>query len=406
MTIQLTQDQQNAYAEIITLITTKRQYLVIEGGAGVGKTTLINTFLEEWPQLVALSGGTFDDIEVHLTATTNKAADALASATKHEVNTIHSFLGLRVVTEGYQKTKLISVSKDVPDGVLVIDESSFIDDELLAYILRKAKHMKIIFLGDPNQLKPVNSDTTPVFAQGWPTARLNQIVRQSDDSPIQALSRGLRSLVEGEPMPKAGVDGVNILHLPQADFETQFVQDALSMPVNGVRALSWTNKRAIYYNGLVALARNGVEDIHIGDIVNVNKQIALRHRYRYPTDSTFKVVALGQWEMDSEGIESRMVETHYGHTLRQARHQSALQQKLKEVYAVGQSVQAEYIENTYADLRLLYASTVNKAQGSTYDAVYIDLNDIGGCRDKDQVKRMLYVAASRARSKVVFTGDI
>lgn len=54
----------------------------------------------------------------------------------------------------------------------------------------------------------------------------------------------------------------------------------------------------------------------------------------------------------------------------------------------------------------MYASTVNKSQGSTYDTVYIDLNDIGKCRDKDQVRRMLYVAVSRARHKVVFTGDI
>ena len=64
------------------------------------------------------------------------------------------------------------------------------------------------------------------------------------------------------------------------------------------------------------------------------------------------------------------------------------------------------IENHYVDLRLAYASTVNKAQGSTYDNVYIDLNDIGKCYDKDQVRRMLYVALSRARHKAVFTGDI
>ena len=94
MTIQLTQDQQDAYAAIITLVTTPQQTLVIEGGAGCGKTTLMNTFMEEWPQLVALSGGLFNDVDVILTATTNKAADALANATKRETTTIHSLLCL------------------------------------------------------------------------------------------------------------------------------------------------------------------------------------------------------------------------------------------------------------------------------------------------------------------------
>ena len=54
----------------------------------------------------------------------------------------------------------------------------------------------------------------------------------------------------------------------------------------------------------------------------------------------------------------------------------------------------------------MFASTVNKAQGSTYDTVYLDLNDIGKCQDRDQVNRMLYVGVSRAKHKVVFTGDI
>ena len=60
----------------------------------------------------------------------------------------------------------------------------------------------------------------------------------------------------------------------------------------------------------------------------------------------------------------------------------------------------------YPDLRYTYASTINKAQGSTYDTVYIDLNDLAKCNDRDLQLRLLYVAVSRARHKVVFTGDI
>lgn len=407
MTIQLTQDQQDAYAAIITLVTTPQQTLVIEGGAGCGKTTLMNTFMEEWPQLVALSGGAFNDVNVVLTATTNKAADALANATKRETTTIHSLLGLRVVNSGYGRTKLLDTGKGIEDGlVVVIDEASFIDQELLAHIEHKLRKCKVIFLGDPHQLKPVGSSTTPVFNRGYPTVSLNQIVRQSDDSPIQTLSRGLRSLVEGHPMPNAGVDGTNIIHMPQQDFEAAFVQDVLNNPVNSVRALAWTNKKAIHYNHLVSIARNGSANIHLGDVVNVNKQHRVSRNFHFPTDSTFQVMGLGQWSEDSFGLVSREVETSFGVSVCQAQNIEEVQLAARSFYDREMHSQGDFVLERYADLRLMFASTVNKAQGSTYDTVYLDLNDIGKCQDRDQVNRMLYVGVSRAKHKVVFTGDI
>ena len=407
MTIQLTQDQQDAYAAIITLVTTPQQTLVIEGGAGCGKTTLMNTFMQEWPQLVALSGGAFKDVDVVLTATTNKAADALANATKRETTTIHSLLGLRVVKSSYGRTKLSDTGKAIEDGlVVVIDEASFIDQELLAHIEHKLRKCKVIFLGDPHQLKPVGSSTTTVFSRGYPTVSLNQIVRQADDSPIQTLSRGLRSLVQGHPMPNAGVDGTNIIHMPQQDFEAAFVQDVLNNPVNSIRALAWTNKKAIHYNQLVSIARNGSADIHLGDVVNVNKQHSVSRSFRFPTDSTFQVMGLGPWREDQFGLISREVETSFGVSVYQAQNIEDVQITARNFYDREMHSQGDFVLEHYADLRLMFASTVNKAQGSTYDTVYLDLNDIGKCQDRDQVNRMLYVGVSRAKHKVVFTGDI
>ena len=406
MSIVLTADQQNAYSEIITLLTTPRKDLVVSGFAGVGKTTLVNTFLEEWPQFVALSGGTYKDLEVYLTATTNKAADALSSATGQETSTIHQLLGLRVKNTGYRQSVLIDTGKEVPsDCLIVIDESSFIDDDLLKKIRQKTKYCKVLFLGDPCQLKPVGSDDTPVFTAGFPTAYLTQIVRQSDDSPIQKLSRALRDHVDGAPMPKAGVDGINILHVSQDDFNASLIQDCRVGAGNSVRALAWTNQVAIGYNEMVANALSGSSEIKLGDTAVVNKQVQKRGYYKLNTDSTVFVTGVGKWELDGNGIVSRLVEVGRIE-LRQAQNQADTITLIKQAYADGNIAYATDLENHYVDLRLMYASTVNKSQGSTYDTVYIDLNDIGKCRDQDQVRRMLYVAVSRARTKVVFTGDL
>ena len=64
-----------------------------------------------------------------------------------------------------------------------------------------------------------------------------------------------------------------------------------------------------------------------------------------------------------------------------------------------------YIDQNWIDLRAVYASTVAKSQGSTFDSVFIDLSDIAKCNSGNAIARMLYVAVSRARHHVYLTGD-
>jgi ATP-dependent exoDNAse (exonuclease V) alpha subunit len=79
---------------------------------------------------------------------------------------------------------------------------------------------------------------------------------------------------------------------------------------------------------------------------------------------------------------------------------------LKSAKANYQYSLVERIDSQWIDLRGAYASTVNKAQGSTFDRVFIDLDDIRRCNSGDQIARMLYVGVSRAKQQVFLTGDI
>jgi DNA helicase IV len=65
-----------------------------------------------------------------------------------------------------------------------------------------------------------------------------------------------------------------------------------------------------------------------------------------------------------------------------------------------------HLKNNYPDLRQKDAATVYKAQGSSYDTVFLDLQNIGKCTDSDQLARMLYVGASRAKSRLVLFGEL
>lgn len=407
MSYTLTADQQTAYSAIVDLVTSNQTELVLLGGAGVGKTTLVKTFIDEWPTICQLSAGALKDMPVVLTATTNKAADALSMATGRETKTIHSALGLRVENKGFRKTEIVDNQISLQSGVLyIVDESSFVDTELLGHIRAKAKmtNSKVVYLGDHCQLKPVGSKDTPVFNAGIKTVELNEIVRQADSSPIKQLSLDLRAYVDGGPMPRINIDGVNLIHMDKENFIKSLIADCQSG--QSTRALSWTNERAKEYNRYVIEALKGRADIGAGDELTVNKQVQLRGVYKLPTDSTVRVVSVGEYKKDRNNIQSREVEISTGYILKQALNQWEVDGLIKDAYACDEKKKAYMIENHYVDLRLAYASTVNKAQGSTYDNVYIDLNDIGKCYDKDQVRRMLYVALSRARHKAVFTGDI
>ena len=81
------------------------------------------------------------------------------------------------------------------------------------------------------------------------------------------------------------------------------------------------------------------------------------------------------------------------------------QQYMKSLYKSSPRLYYE-ISNQTLDLRKVEASTVHKAQGSTLDTVFIDLDDISKCTQKQLTAKLLYVAASRARKKIIFFGEL
>jgi ATP-dependent exoDNAse (exonuclease V) alpha subunit len=64
------------------------------------------------------------------------------------------------------------------------------------------------------------------------------------------------------------------------------------------------------------------------------------------------------------------------------------------------------LKDNFADFRPRDACTVHKSQGSTKDLVLVDLNNIGSCNFTVMTARMLYVAISRARHRVILYGNL
>ena len=387
--MQLNQGQRQALDTLTAAVIDRNQKLItLSGPAGSGKTTILKQLIKELKDLAVLMPEYLTTW--HFTATTNKAVAALADAMGPTVlvTTIHSLLGL-VPYQGKLKQRRDSTVQH--NSIIVIDEASYIGEELAVFIARVIDKVSlIIFVGDSYQLPPVKDEISDIFdPMIIPQIELTQVMRQADGNPIQELSRDLRDVVKHRAEPNITLDDVNISWLNSDDFIKAFCNDCIISAPGAVRALAWTNHTAQHYNEQAALACNGRTEFHAGDIV-VNNHYFKSKQQSVPTDATVQIHSTSPWYTE-RGKTMRSITTSYG--------------ELTELHKDSTATPEQRLYY-YPDLRYTYASTINKAQGSTYDTVYVDLTDLAKCSNRDLQLRLLYVAVSRARHKVVFTGDI
>lgn len=410
--ITLTEGQQKALESFITfLVDPIETVFVLSGYSGTGKTTLVKTLLENlssYTKTAKLLNPKMRDYLVDLTATTNKAAENFSQITGWPVSTIHSYLGLRVHTDyATNTTKLIPSRKDlVKENALVfIDEASYIDKQLLGLIFKMTRNCKIVFMGDPAQLTPVKSQGTPVFDAKFSGAALTEVVRQAKDNPIVDLSTKFRHAVNTGEFFQFKPDGHHIQYMDRDIFDDAVTKEFTrpDWKYQDSKFLAWTNKKVIDYNHAIANLVKGDPRFQVGDYAICNKFVSSGRK----TIKTDQLVCITGIDTGCEryGVPGSLVALDYSMTLFFPDSLKAKNDFIKEMRAQDQLHRVAEAEMEWVDLRSAYACTINKAQGSTFDRVFIDLDDVSRCNMGDQIARMLYVAVSRARQQVFLTGD-
>ena len=410
--ITLTEDQETALGDFVQFLSNPDQpVFVLQGYSGTGKTTLVKELLDRLPKLIKatkLLCPSFPNYYTEFSATTNKAAESFAGIIGRPVPTIHSLLGLRVVQNHMKKTSRLEPKKNampLEGAILFIDEASYIDKGLLEWIFALSKKCKIVFMGDPAQLAPVQSRGTPVFDAGFPTAMLSKVVRQAEGNPIIDLSTRFRETVTSGEFFSFTPDGVHIQYLPQEEFEDAIIAECLRQDwkYTDSKILAYTNARVVQYNLALRKRLNGDPKFQPGDYAICNK---------FVTGSggslkTDELVLINDIEPESKehGVTGHFYRVNglrlFGPNSLADKKELLKGARAEDAYQVVQNV-----EDNWVDLRAAYSCTVNKSQGSTFDKVFIDLNDIRRCTNGEQLARMLYVAVSRARYQVILTGDL
>jgi len=156
-------------------LAVQAKVMVVTGGPGVGKTTLVNSII----QVLRAK-----KLTVSLCAPTGRAAKRLAETTGMEAKTIHRLLKFNPGTGGFIHDDRNPLKGDV----FIIDEASMID-QVLAYQLLQAvpQRAAVIFVGDADQLPSVGPGRVlrdVIASKVVPSINLTEIFRQAAESRI------------------------------------------------------------------------------------------------------------------------------------------------------------------------------------------------------------------------------
>jgi len=357
---------------------------VITGGPGVGKTTVIRAILQG---LKARGCGQED---IAMAAPTGRAAKKMEEMTDAEARTIHRLLGYGAKGFAYMDGRLL------PHSVVIIDEVSMVDIALMNHLVRSLSNTtQLILVGDVDQLPSVGPGNVlkDVIDSGIvQVSRLTKIYRQAARSMIisnaHRVNQGVPALfdpdegqncdmtLDEEEDPEAIPPKVyaKIEELRAKGYSTTDIQ--VMSPMNngpiGVEALNKYLRSKLNPYGRV------VCDFHDFSIRVGDRVIHTRNNY-----------ALGVFNGDT-GV---VVEPPSNSDLLESRFYKNLDHAILWVEYPDKEDPIPYSSAYITQLRLAYAITIHKSQGSQYPAVIIVMHEAHYIM---LARNLLYTAITRA----------
>ncbi len=353
--------------------------LVITGGPGTGKTTIVKAIVKIFLALKA---------RPMLAAPTGRAAKKMKEATGHEAKTIHRLLEFSMAKGGFQRNGQRPLNCDL----LIIDETSMVDTVLMHSLLKAVPSSAVLILvGDVNQLPSVGTGNVLrdiIDSDAVPVVALNEIFRQASKSRIIVNAHKIISGVIPETRHH-DTDG-DFFFIQESDPEkvleliTTLVSERIPRrfgfdPFDDIQVLSPMHK------GVVGTA-------------NLNRR--LQAVLNPPKGNT-----IGGGDGFSLHDKVMQIRNNYdkevfnGDTGRIA----GIDHDAREVFIDFDERQVAYSFSELDELVLAYAISVHKSQGSEYPAVVMPMMTQHYML---LARNLVYTAVTRGRSLVVMVGTV
>lgn len=448
--LELTLQQRAAYDALSAFASGDHgaRMMTLEGYAGTGKTTLVGELIRAVGQ----------KLRVAVAAPTNKAVAVLQEkigdgvGANVDFGSIHSFLGLRLQERDDGRHECVASGESSLHAyeLAIVDECSMVGRDLFSRIVLTATSSgtRVLFVGDPAQLPPVenSTDPSPTFTHVQHKAVLTDVVRQAADNPIIALSMEIRAAIEaGERMQ--GSTLAKLLPTQPADalFATGGAETATAWALHDIREghdtriLAFRNATVLRYNTEIHAALHGTATPFApGETVMMQEAHEAQHAVRGGMLRAAKVVLFNSEELVVRAIEEDRHPKHEaiaawrlilerdngtGVAVWVPVDAAAIQREVSRCFSEAGRLKAELqlkrdstkdderrkliarawsLRNDFASVRHIYAMTVHKSQGSTLYTAIVDLCDVETMRDDFAYNRALYVATTRASQRLAF----
>lgn len=434
---------------------------VLKGWAGTGKTYTISLLVRYVLEViqptrlwykVGVTGPTNKSVRVIRKATG-------ISSSRVQFQTVHKILGLseKITSDGQQ---IFVNSGDYKPQIrmlklLIVDEVSMLNDDLFEELLKYRDKTKIIFMGDPAQIPPVGRQDCIPFRDellaGYriKTLDLKQIMRQKEGNPIIESSVKIRKNITSS---NSGIstsnklnqigEGIEFVNLNSTEsrssfrtiLEKYYKTDKFNSDSEYCKMIGWRNKTVSSMNDLVRKVIYGEEalssKILIGEKLIANSPIMEKDTILFNTNDEFSVVS---FETDNVDLRFKISdhpdddpypitlkyydtkvsyldeEDEICHKIIQILHEDSENdfKKLANILRVrainkkGKDkswlVYYNFLRR-YADVNFAYAISAHKAQGSTYDTVFLLEDDIDmnyNIIERNRIKYTSYTRSSR-----------
>lgn len=365
------------------LESVKKNFLVITGGPGTGKTTIMKGIIELYKDVHKLSYEKLAD-QVALLAPTGRAAKRMSDATLMPASTIHSFLkwqkdSNKFQVNEYHKSKV---------NLVIIDEASMIDTLLMASLLRGiSANCKIIMVGDSYQLPSVGPGQLlhDVIASGkLPVIELTELYRQGKDSNILTLAYDIRNgCVEDDVFNQ--------------DEDLTFIECQDDQVISSLMDVSSTFKDLSYKEfQILAPMYKGRYGI---DIINNQLQTIFN-----PKDASKKEVVVGDviFREGDKVIELTNMPEENIFNGDIGIISQIITSPAKKIIVDFDGNEVTFTAANFNKFRLAYAISIHKSQGSEFDVVVMPL--VQGYR-KMLYRKLVYTGITRSKKMLYLIGD-